>query len=406
MSHSALASISIADSLMANVTGAELVRRAERLTPLLWERAAETEEARRPPEATRLDLKRSGIHRVLQPVRFGGAGGGFREAVDILRAVGRGCGSTAWIVAQNIAHNMMVSQWPDAAQHKVWDETPDALLSGILIPGIGKARAVEGGYILSGRWPFLTGVDICDWAMFTAFTPNDAGEMEDRHFLIPRPQFEIHDTWKAMGLRGSCSNDVTVSDVFVPEDMTATGPCFRGGHTPGSRLNAGLLYRSPCYAMFGVIIGSAALGMAEAMVETYVAHTRGRVAAMSGGVVATYATQHVKVAHAITAVAAARMLMHETCDLVMSILAQGREPTDQERTQFRCNATYAGQMANQAVNAIWDAGGGAGVYDRNPLSRLFRDSSAASRHITLNWDVNAAAFGRVALGLAIDNPAL
>jgi 3-hydroxy-9,10-secoandrosta-1,3,5(10)-triene-9,17-dione monooxygenase len=406
MDHSALAPISFAGSPVGAITGVELVRRAEALTPLLWERAAETEEQRRPPEATRQDLKRTGIHRVLQPARFGGAGGGFREAVDILRAVGRGCGSTAWILAQNIAHNMMVSQWPEAAQQTVWGGMPDALISGILIPGIGKARAVDGGYILSGRWPFLTGVDLCDWAMFTAFVPNTAGEMEDLHFLVPRAQFEIHDTWKAMGLRGSCSNDVTVAEVFVPKEMTAAGTCFRGGDTLGSRLNAGLLYRAPCYAMFGVVIGSAALGVAEAMVETYLTQSRGRVAAMSGGAVTSYTTQHVKVAQAITAIGTARILMHETCDLVMAILAEGREPTDQERTQFRCNATFAGQMANQAVNAIWDAGGGASIYDRNPLSRLFRDSSAASRHITMNWDVNAAAFGRVALGLPIDNPAL
>jgi 3-hydroxy-9,10-secoandrosta-1,3,5(10)-triene-9,17-dione monooxygenase len=389
-----------------SLNAADLVAAAQALTPVLRERAEETEALRRPPEATRLDLKRTGIHRILQPARFGGAAGPFHAAVEILSAAGRGCGSTAWILAQNIAHNMMVAQWPDAAQHAVWDATPDALISGILIPGVGRARPVPGGYVLSGRWPFLTGVDICDWAMFTAFVTNDAGEQVDLHFLLPREQFTIHDTWRAMGLRGSCSNDVSVDEVFVPTHMTAPGQVFRGGPTAGSVLNGGGIFLSPCYAMFGVVIGSAALGIAEAAVQSYVAHVRQRNATMSGGAMANYPTQQVKVAHALSAISAARKLMLGICDDVMGVLDAGREATDEERTRFRSEAAYAGRLATEAVNLVWDAGGGAGVYDSHPLSRLFRDTSAANRHITMSWDVNASAHGRVALGLPIDNPAL
>lgn len=388
-------------------TTEEVVRRARDLTPVLRERAAETEALRRLPDATRTDILRTGIHRVLQPARFGGTESTYRAIVDVLTAIGQGCGSTAWVVAQNIAHNFMLAQWPDAAQRAVWGDNPAALLSGILIPGVGRAHAVPGGYVLSGRWPWLSGVDICDWALFTAFVPNAAGEPEDRHFVIPRHQFQIHDTWRAMGLRGSCSNDVSVESVFVPEHMTVTVEDLKGGtRSPGSAHNDALMFRGPCYAMFGVVIGSAALGIAEAAVEHYVAHVRGRVAAMSGGAVATYATQHVKVAQAATDVAAARLVMHAVCDEAMAILRSGRLPDDVERTRFRCSAAFAGRLATEAVNLVWDAGGGAGIYDSNPMSRLFRDASAANRHITQNWDVNAATHGRVLLGLPLDNPSL
>ena len=63
-------------------------------------------------------------------------------------------------------------------------------------------------------------------------------------------------------------------------------------------------------------------------------------------------------------------------------------------------------MFAQAVNIAWDAGGGAVIYDQNPLSQAFRDANAAARHLTQNWDINAAAHGRVVIGLPIDNPAL
>ncbi len=388
-------------------TTEEVVRRARDLTPVLRERAAETEALRRLPDATRTDILRTGIHRVLQPARFGGTESTYRAIVDVLTAIGQGCGSTAWVVAQNIAHNFMLAQWPDAAQRAIWGERPDAMVSGILIPGLGTARTVPGGYVLSGRWPWLSGVDVCDWALFTAFVTNARGEEENRHFAVPRHQFQIHDTWHAMGLRGSSSNDVSIDGVFVPEYMTVTLDDLKGGSTsPGSAVNEALVFRGPCYALFGVVIGSAALGIAEAAVALFTAQARKRIGTRYGAAMATYTTQHVKVAQATTDVTTARLLMYSVCDEAMAILQSGRLPNDEERTRFRCTAAFAGRLATEAVNLVWDAGGGAGLYDSNPMSRLFRDASAANRHITQSWDANAATHGRVLLGLEIDNPSL
>ena len=81
-------------------------------------------------------------------------------------------------------------------------------------------------------------------------------------------------------------------------------------------------------------------------------------------------------------------------------------PTDEERTRFRSEAAFSGRLLVQAVNLVWDAGGGGVIYDANPLSRAFRDISTAARHLTQNWDINAGAHGRVVLGLPIDNPSL
>jgi 3-hydroxy-9,10-secoandrosta-1,3,5(10)-triene-9,17-dione monooxygenase len=98
--------------------------------------------------------------------------------------------------------------------------------------------------------------------------------------------------------------------------------------------------------------------------------------------------------------------MYGCCDDATAIVMSGREATDEERTRLRAHAAYAGKLAAEAVNTVWDAGGGAQIYDRNPMSRLFRDSTVANRHITMSWDANAAAHGRVMMGLPIDNPAL
>ena len=390
-------------SSVTPMTAAEALARAEALSGVFAGRAGETEALGRLPHETVNDIRASGIHQLYQPRRFGGVEADFRTGIDVVTAIGRGCGSTAWVLVQNITHNMMISQWSDAAQDAIWGDDPAALLSGILIPGIGRAVPVAGGYLLSGRWPFVSGVDVCDWALFTAMTgPDDA--REDRHFVLPRSAFTILDTWHTMGLRGSSSNDVVVEGVFVPEHMTLDGEKLRG-RAPRHDKEA-LMFQAPLYALFGAYIGSAALGIAEAAVDLHRQMARNRIARMSTKAVTEYNTQHVKMAEAMACVKAARLLLHGVCDQATEILGAGRLPTIEERARFRSEAAFAGQLSTRAVSVVWDAGGGGNVYDTNAMSRLFRDCNVANRHITQSWDANAGTHGRVALGMAIDNPAL
>ncbi len=382
----------------------ELVQRAQALAPALTERAAETQALRQPPEATRLDVKRTGIHRLFQPSRFGGADAPFRAAVDVMRPLGQACGSSAWAIVQNISHNSMMCRWPVEAQEDVWRDDPAALLSGILIPNLGKARRVDGGYILSGRWPFVSGVSLADWSIFTAFTHGPNGEEEDRHFLVPKSDYQILDTWYAIGLKGSASHDVVLEEVFVPEHRTTTVDKMRERKPlfPGEAINM----RAPLYCMFGVYIGGTALGIAEGAVNIYLEQARTRVSRVSAKAVSDYSTQQVKVAEALSCLRAARLLIYGACEEMTEILESDRLPTDEERARCRAEATFAGQLATRAVNVVWDAAGGGAIYERNPLSRYFADMSAANRHITQNWDVSAISHGRTALGLPLDNPTL
>jgi 3-hydroxy-9,10-secoandrosta-1,3,5(10)-triene-9,17-dione monooxygenase len=300
----------------------------------------------------------------------------------------------------------MLTQWPEAAQQEVWGEDPTQFVSGIFIPGCGRGQRVEGGYILSGRWPWVSGVNTCDWCLFSAHTEEEVGIEIDRHYALKKDQFEIVDTWRAMGLKGSSSNDVTVRDVFVPQHMTLSIEHLKGGPTPGNAHNQNPLYRIPSYAIFGTFIGGACLGIAESALEFYLERTRQRIALMSRRKVESYATQHVKVADAASSIAAGRRMLFDICEEADAIAEHGALPSDEERAKFRAHAAFAGRLAMRAVNLLWDAGGGSGVYAENPMSRVFRDMSAANRHFTQNWDVNASTYGRVLMGLDMDNPSL
>jgi 3-hydroxy-9,10-secoandrosta-1,3,5(10)-triene-9,17-dione monooxygenase len=385
-------------------TSAEVLARTEALIPALRERAVEVDALRHMPAATVSDLKAAGTARLYQPARFGGCEADMRAGVEALAAVGRGCGSTAWCLVQHLTHNFMLSQWPDQGQHDIWQD-PACLVSGIFIPSGGRGRKVEGGYALSGRWPLVSGVDTSDWCLFAAVTEED-GATVDRYYALPRSQIEIVDTWQSLGLKGSASNDVVVSDVFVPEHRTLTLRELKGGPTPGNAHNTNPMYRTPSYAIFGIYISAAVLGIGEAGLELYLEGARRRLALSSGQKVASYPTQQVKVAEASAALAAARQLLFALCDEASAIVASGGLPDDEQRAKWRSHAAFAGRLAARAVDLVWDAGGSSSVYSRNPMSRIFQDMSVAGRHFTQNWDVNGSTHGRVLMGLELADPTL
>ena len=139
-----------------------------------------------------------------------------------------GCGSTAWVSANLANHDFMLALWPREAQDEVWEaDTARANRLGAHVPA-GAATKVPGGYRLTGRWKFSSGIDACTWTMLGGIASAD-GELPDyRVFLLPASDYRIIDTWHAAGLRGTGSNDVEVKDVFVPEHRALAVELMKG----------------------------------------------------------------------------------------------------------------------------------------------------------------------------------
>src|SRR5438552_8876016 len=152
---------------------AELLQRAEALVPVLRERAAKAEELRRMPDETIEDSHRSGLFRILQPKRVGGSELPFRAIVELVATISRGDGSTGWVLANLAAHHWLLGMWPKEAQDEIWGQSPDNLVGSALIFPRGRARPVDGGYRLTGRWPFSSGVDPAAWNLIGAITSDE-----------------------------------------------------------------------------------------------------------------------------------------------------------------------------------------------------------------------------------------
>ena len=387
----------------------ELSARAEALVPVLRERAARAEQLRRLPDETIADLHSSGLFRILQPARVGGSELPFRALFELTAIIGQGCGSTAWVLANLAAHHWLLGMWHPEAQHEIWGESPDSLVSSALIFARGRARRVEGGYRLSGRWPFSSGIDPSTWNMFGAIVSDEEAGLgtdlsEPRMFLLPARDYEIIDTWHVIGLAGTGSKDVEVKDMFVPAYRTLATERIKGGPNRGSELNPGTLYKLPAVSLFAFAIAGVSLGIARGAIQHFAETTRNRLSAYTGRNLADFTNLQVHLAEAAALADAAEAIVLRDCDEATRITEAGIVPSIEQRARYRRDGAFAATLCTRAVDLLFAASGGGAIYERNPIQRAFRDVHAANAHYVLNWDVNGAVYGRVALGLPPDAP--
>ena len=381
----------------------ELRAAAEALVPVLRERAPRAEELRRLPDETIADLHHTGLFRILQPGRVGGSELPFRSIVELVAVIGRGCGSTAWVLANLAAHHWLLGMWAPEAQDEIWGQSPDNLIGSALIFPRGRAKRVDGGYRLTGRWPFSSGIDAAEWNLFGAIVHDEeAGVSEPRIFLVPASDYTIIDTWHVIGLAGTGSKDVAAEDVFVPEYRSLAVAQITGGPNPGSGVNQSILYQLPAISLFAFCIAGVSLGIAKGAIEYFTETTRTRTSYYTGRNLADFVTLQVHLAEAAAITDSAQAVMLGDCDEAERIVADGDLPTLEQRARYRRDGAYAATLCTRAVDVLFQATGGGAIYARNPLQRAFRDVHAANAHYVLNWDINGAMYGRVALGLSPD----
>jgi 3-hydroxy-9,10-secoandrosta-1,3,5(10)-triene-9,17-dione monooxygenase len=385
---------------------ADACARARKLVPVLAGRAIRTEQARRIPDETFADLHETGLLRILQPRGVGGAELPYESLVHVTATLARGCGSTAWVYANLANHHFMLALWAAQTQQEIWGTNPDALIGSALMFPPGRATVVEGGYRLSGRWKFSSGIDACTWTMVGGIASAD-GELPDyRVFILPAGDYRVIDTWYAAGLRGTGSNDIEISDAFVPEHHTLRVDLMKGCAAPGSAINRAPLYRLPVFDMFPYVVASVALGIAQGAVESFAEETRHRVTSYATSLLADHATTQARLGEAAAAVDAAERVMIGNCRHVMALAEKAEVPSVAEKIKLRRDGAYAARLCVRAVDILFEAGGAEFLYDDKPIQRAFRDIHAAQSHYALAWDVAAASAGKFMLGIAPDLPTL
>jgi len=189
----------------------------------------------------------------------------------------------------------------------------------------------------------------------------------------------------------------------VPEHRTLAMDETKGGPTPGSARNPGVLYRLPLMALFQFCITSPILGMAQGAVQGFIAKTRTRAASYTGAKLAELATIQVRLAEAAALTDSAELMMRNACAEAHRITEAGGVPTMEQKVRYRRDAAYSVRQCVRAVDLIMDVYGGGGLYDHQPIQRAWRDVHAGAAHISFAFDAVGATYGKVMLGLGVDN---
>ena len=384
----------------------ELWGRAEALLPKLKERAARTEELRRMPDETLRDFHDAQLFRIHQPRRVGGAELEFAAIVTFGALLARACASSSWNFINFVSHHLMLGMFPPQAQDEIWGRSPDALIASSFVFPAARARKVRNGYVLSGRWPFSSGVDPSDWNMLAGLAfLDDNAPPEQRIFLLQRSQYQVIDTWFAGGLRGTGSKDVEASEQFVPEHLTLAVADTKGGPTPGSAVNPGALFQMPVFALFPYMLSGVALGIAEGLIDEF-SSLRNRTGKMTGARIAEIQSTQIRLGEAAAYARASRRVQEANCHEAQQIIAAGRVPDIKAKARYRLEGAYAVEWAVRAVDVMFGLSGAGGLYESGPMSRAFRDAHAVKQHFSFNTDIASTTYGRVALGLPSDNATL
>ena len=381
-------------------TSQSAVAAIKEIVPRIAARARETEQMRRVHPDTIRELHEAGLMRLMQPARFGGSELWLDDLMNVVFEIGKVCASTAWVYSNLASHAWNIGQFELQAQEDVWAKDPDALAATGLAFPCGKAIPVDGGYRLSGRWPFCSGINASSWMLVGAMTEQEGGPPQRRFFLVPEKDFVVYDNWNTFGLTGTGSHDIEVKEAFVPAYRSVSAEIFAAAqHLPGAKLYDNPLFAMPTFAAFAYVLCGTPVAAAKGAVEQLTANLRQRAGTYTGARLAELNSVQMRIAEASACVEFAETVIRRDWQALEACARARDYPSMETKLCWKRNAAFATQLAVRAVDALMPASGAGGLSAEGPLQRQFRDIHAASAHIALTWDIHGAAYGQSALGL-------
>jgi alkylation response protein AidB-like acyl-CoA dehydrogenase len=359
-----------------------LIDAARHILPVIRDHNAETECERRLSRSTLHALTDTGLLRMCTPRSLGGLEVDPLTCARVVEEVAGADSAAGWTLVNPLNYAFFCARLPDAGAEEIYRNGPDALIAGPFHPPI-QASPVAGGYRLTGRAPFASNCHDATWIARVAMLMdgdaprlNAGGAPELLLAIVPVDACDIIDTWYVMGMRGTGSDDIALTDVFVPQARTfPLVPEF----TPG------LHYRGPLY-QFSAMGNLAAtfplvmLAMARQALNEVYTLAQGKIPFASTTPLRERATAQVKLAQAEATLRAARALLYDTLGELWGQTLAGEPPSLVQRADLLLAVAHATSSAAQAVELAYSVAGTSGIYTRNPLERHFRDVQVLKQH--------------------------
>ena len=356
------------------------VEKARAVAPLVREHRDACERERRLVRPLHEALRQQGFFRLMMPRQLGGEQLDLITAMRVIEELSRQDGSVGWNVMIGTHWSMFADYFPEDAARALF--TPDATFGGSFAPQ-GRAVPEPGGYRITGTWPFGSGCQNATWIgagcqVVTGDGRTDvSGPPGARIFFLPASECEIHDTWMTAGMRGTGSHDVQIHGVFVPTERTLPRGDLGKGPTP----RPGVAYHQPLLPHLGApTMAAVALGIGRDAIDSFVELAGSKVQYMGSMPLVEHHTVHDRVGRAEALLRSGRAFLYEAAREVMTAIDDGAD-LEAVAAITRLAGAQAAQSAAQAVDLMFDAGGGSTIYTRSRLERCFRDVHIVSHHI-------------------------
>lgn len=376
-----------------------LIEQARAIQPLLQEKAPEAEKLRSPTPEAEQALRAMNAFSLLLPERLGGVGLSLSAFARVQIEIAKGDPSMSWVLQIINGTSWIASLTADPLQDVLFADGP-TLICGAYNPP-GKARAVDGGFVVTGAWPYTSGSRQADWAQCGILFEGDNVPSAPGISMayIPMRDLEMKDSWYVTGMQGTGSDTSVAKDVFVPHHMIVTMDKPYGTIVPGKRhFGAASDWMSPVPSVRATGIAQL-LGAARRMQEICEAESKTKPV-----VTTTFKarTDSAVVIHELGRVAAqldsAEALLFACLAELDALALQGVKPSLEVSSRQRAQGAQITTLIHAAVEQIMFISGSSAFALSNPLQRYWRDVHVGLRHIQNNPMVGYEIHGRDRLG--------
>jgi indole-3-acetate monooxygenase len=363
----------------------------------------EIERSRRLPPGIAAAMKDAGVFGMAMPRVWGGPELDPLTQFRVIEALAMADASVGWCAMIGCDGGYITAFLDQEIARRMY---PDPLVAtGAAATTTGKAIRVPGGYRVSGRFPFVSGCQHCEWVWLGCIVEENGvpsvdgnGVPETRQCLLRLSQCEILDTWHTTGLRGTGSNDVVVSDEFVEEGRSFSFQDPKVIRRPGP------LYAFPF--MFVAKGAAPALGVARHAIDVVIESAAAKPARRytvgerieAPKVLRDDVYVQDAVGRAETLLAAARAYYFDSMGDLWATLVDGRQPSERQLALFTTAYPHIVGVCVDVVQLVYKAAGGGAVYQKGPLDRCLRDVLTMNQHVVGTLRTYEMA-GRLLLGL-------
>jgi len=361
--------------------GSDVLAAVRKLAPEIADRSDEIDEQRRLPTELVEQLTEAGAFRILVPRQYGGAELDPVTAFRVIEEVSRADGSAGWNVMVCADFAPVFTLFPRETVDELYGSGPNVFARGALAPK-GVAVAVDGGYIVQGRWPLASGSYEHRWAVGNCIVLEDGqpriqpnGVPEMRLAIVPADQAEVISTWDAVGMRGTGSDDIVIGEQFVPERRTTD--VFAGKSVMDTPL-----YRIPPRLLLGPTHIAVAAGIAQGAIDDIATMAKTKHPAFNPMLrLATDTVFQHKLGQLDTRLQAVRALVIACAERAWDRAVAGQPLPPEDILRSKTAVTYGHAECCAVTNEAFAIAGSNAVYNSSTLQRRWRDARVAAQHV-------------------------